>query len=106
MPKIQLGDSVVTHITAINVDPTHQAELLRLMGERAHFMARQPGFISVSLHRGVDGKHVVNYVQWASRGELEAAQQAPVFRDLSGRFGGLIQDVESDFYDVVLVEEK
>ena len=36
------------------------------MKERAKLMARS-GFVSVSLHRGEDGSHVVNYVQWTDR---------------------------------------
>jgi Antibiotic biosynthesis monooxygenase len=37
------------------------------MTERARFMARQPGFISVSVHRSLDGRRIVNYIQWQSR---------------------------------------
>jgi hypothetical protein len=32
------------------------------MTERGRFMARQPGFISVSLHRSLDGRRIVNYI--------------------------------------------
>jgi len=106
MPTIQSGDSVVTYITTVNVDPEHQAELLRLMGERARIMARQPGFISISLHRGIHQGHVVNYVQWESQDRLEAAHRALEFLALSERFAALVQDVESSLYDVALVEEK
>jgi quinol monooxygenase YgiN len=106
MPEIRLGNSVVTHITTIDVDPIHQRDLLDLMRERARFMAKQPGFVSISLHRGIDGNHVVNYVQWADRAQLDAALRAPEFRAMNQRFGALIQDVGSSLYDVVLVEEK
>jgi heme-degrading monooxygenase HmoA len=37
------------------------------MTERARFMASQPGFISVSVHRSLDGRSIVNYIQWQSR---------------------------------------
>jgi heme-degrading monooxygenase HmoA len=40
---------------------------LSLMTERARFMASQPGFISVSVHRSLDGRSIVNYIQWQSR---------------------------------------
>jgi quinol monooxygenase YgiN len=106
MPEIRLGNSVVTHITAITVDPIHQLELLDLMRERARFMAKQPGFVSISLHRGIDGSHVVNYVQWANRQQLEAAHSAPEFDALSQRFSTLIEEVESDLYEVVRWAEK
>jgi heme-degrading monooxygenase HmoA len=104
MPKIESGNSVVTHITAINVDPEKQSDLLQLMENRARFMAKQPGFVSISLHRGISGMHVVNYVQWANREQFEAACKAQEFRALSARFNVLIQDVESDFFEIVLVD--
>ena len=30
-------------------------------------MARQPGFVSISLHRSLDGHRIVNYIQWENR---------------------------------------
>jgi quinol monooxygenase YgiN len=51
MPEIQQGNGVVTQITTVNVDPDKQDEVLALMSERARFMSRQPGFVSISLHR-------------------------------------------------------
>src|SRR6266516_2457288 len=67
MPEISENTDIVTQITTVKVPPNHQAEVLRLMTERARFMATQPGFVSVSLHKSEDGSHVVNYVQWANR---------------------------------------
>ena len=50
---------IVTQITTVKMRPDNQDEVLKLMKERARFMARQPGFVSVSLHRSEDGSHVV-----------------------------------------------
>jgi heme-degrading monooxygenase HmoA len=55
MPEISENNDVVTQITTVKVPPLHQAEVLRLMAERARFMATQPGFVSVSLHKSEDG---------------------------------------------------
>ena len=55
-------NDVVTQITTVKVPPNNQAEVLQLMAERARFMATQPGFVSVSLHKSEDGSHLVNYV--------------------------------------------
>src|SRR5437016_6026876 len=77
MPEIRKNSGVVTQITTVKVPPENQAEVLELMKERARFMATQPGFVSVSLHRSEDGSHVVNYVQWRNRDEL---QRAPLGR--------------------------
>ena len=67
MPHIRTDNQPVTQITVIEPEPGKQAETLSLMTERARFMARQPGFISVSLHRSLDGQRIVNYIQWQSR---------------------------------------
>jgi heme-degrading monooxygenase HmoA len=55
MPEIRKNSGVVTQITTLKVPPQNQDEVLELMKERARFMATQPGFVSVSLHRTQDG---------------------------------------------------
>jgi heme-degrading monooxygenase HmoA len=104
MPDIRESNGIVTQITTVKVEPQHQSEVLQLMTERARFMAKQPGFVSVSLHRSSDGSHIVNYVQWTSRDTLAAAHHAPEFRQKWPRFGELVKDVEPCLYEVVLTE--
>ena len=101
MPDIREDNGIVTQITTVKMTPENQDEVLRLMKERSEFMARQPGFVSVSLHRSEDGSHVVNYVQWTNRDKLQAAHHSPEFRKKWPRFGELIQDVEPCLYEVV-----
>ena len=78
MPHIQPNNGVVTQITTVKVDAKNQPEVLQLMTERAKFMAAQPGFVSISLHRGADNNHIVNYVQWSSREQLKAVSDRRV----------------------------
>jgi heme-degrading monooxygenase HmoA len=104
MPEIRENNDIVTQITTIKVPPDNQAEVLKLMTERARFMATQPGFVSVSLHRSEDGGHVVNYVQWTNRDELAAAHNSPEFRAKWPRFGELIKEAEPCLYHVAHVE--
>ena len=104
MPEIREDNGVVTQITTVKVPPDNQSEVLDLMTERARFMATQPGFVSVSLHRSEDGSHVVNYVQWTDRERLAAEHHSPEFRKKWPKFGELVQDVEPVLYDVVLTE--
>ena len=66
MTDIAENQGIVTQITTVKMKPTNQDEVLQLMEERAKFMATQPGFVSVNLHRSQDGSHVVNYVQWTT----------------------------------------
>jgi heme-degrading monooxygenase HmoA len=104
MPEIREANDIVTQITTVKVPPQNQAEALQLMEERARFMATQPGFVSVSLHRSEDGSHIVNYVQWTNRQKLEAAHHSSEFRKKWPRFGELIQEAEPCLYKVVHIE--
>ncbi len=104
MPEIRKDSGIVTQITTVKVEPDKQSDVLALMTERARFMASQPGFVSVSLHRSSDGSHIVNYVQWRGREQLTAAHHNPEFRNKWPRFGELVEDVEPCLYEVVLTE--
>jgi heme-degrading monooxygenase HmoA len=104
MPDIRENPGVVTQITTVKMQPGNQDEVLALMKERARFMATQPGFVSLSLHRSEDGTHVVNYIQWTDREKLKAAHHSPEFRKKWPRFGDLVRDVEPSLYDVVQIE--
>jgi heme-degrading monooxygenase HmoA len=104
MPEIRQHNGICTQITTVKLPPDNQEEILKLMMERARFMATQPGFVSVNLHRSKDGSHVVNYVQWTNPDKLAAAHHAPEFRKKWPRFGELVQEAEPCLYDVVLVE--
>jgi heme-degrading monooxygenase HmoA len=104
MPDIRENPGVVTQITTVKTTPDNQDEVISLMKERARFMARQPGFVSISLHRSEDGSHVVNYVQWTDRNKLTAAHHSPEFRKKWPRFGELVKDVDPQLYDVVQIE--
>jgi heme-degrading monooxygenase HmoA len=101
--RIQSDNQPVTQITIIEPEPGKQAESLALMAERARFMAGQPGFISISLHRSLDGKRIVNYIQWQSRELLHAAHQAPEFRKEWQHFDQLTDEIDPHLFEVTLV---
>jgi heme-degrading monooxygenase HmoA len=104
MPEIRENAGVVTQITTVKLPPDNQDEVLSLMIERARLMAKQPGFVSVNLHRSKDGSHVVNYIQWTNPDKLKAAHHSPEFRKQWPRFGELVKEIEPCLYDVVHVE--
>ena len=106
MPNIQKDNQAVTQITIIEAEPERQQEALSLMAERAHFMARQPGFVSISLHRSLDGKRIVNYVQWESRDLLAAAHRSPEFRKQWGHFDELADEIDPHLYEVARVVDR
>ena len=104
MSDIRPNNGICTQITTVKLSPDNQDEVLNLMKERAHFMATQPGFVSVNLHRSKDGSHVVNYVQWTNADKLAAAHHSPEFRKKWPRFGELVKEADPCLYDVVHVE--
>jgi len=95
---------IVTQITMVKLPPDNQDEVLDVMTERARFMARQPGFVSICLYKSQDGSHVVNHIQWTDRQKLEAAHHSPEFRKEWSHFGDLTQEIEPCLYDVVHIE--
>jgi heme-degrading monooxygenase HmoA len=103
MPHIHEDNQPVTQITVVESEPGLQADALSLMIERARFMARQPGFISISLHRSTDGRRIVNYVQWQSRELLQSAHHSPEFRAEWRHFDELTREIEPQLYEVALV---
>jgi heme-degrading monooxygenase HmoA len=103
MPHIQTGKQPVTQITIIEAEPDKQDEALSLMAERARFMARQPGFVSISLHRSLDGKRIVNYVQWQDSELLRSAHQSPEFRKEWRHLDQLTEDIDPHLYEVAQV---
>ena len=104
MTDFRKANGVCTQITTVKLQPENQEEAVNLMIERARFMATQPGFVSVNLHRSKDGSHLVNYIQWTSPEKLEAAHQSPEFRKKWPQFGKPANDIDPCLYDVIHVE--
>jgi heme-degrading monooxygenase HmoA len=106
MPNIRADHQPVTQITVFAPDPGKQDEVLSLIRERARFMARQPGFLSISLHRSLDGTRIVNYVQWQSREQLQAAHHSPEFREEWSTLDRLTGEIAPQLYEIVEVLDR
>jgi heme-degrading monooxygenase HmoA len=104
MTEISQDKGIVTQITTVKLPAGKQEEVIDLMKERARFMAKQPGFVSISLHRSKDGSHVVNYIQWTDPQKLSAAHHSPEFRKKWPQFGEIAEEIEPCLYDVVVTE--
>jgi heme-degrading monooxygenase HmoA len=104
MPEIDKSKDICTQITTVKLPPGHQQEVLNLMIERARFMATQPGFVSINLHRSRDGSHLVNYIQWTNPEKLKAAHQSPEFREKWPQFGELAEEIDPGLYEIVHTE--
>lgn len=52
---------------------SEQTKLLQAMKEKMEMFKPMPGFISMTLHPSLDGKHLGIYAQWRSRADFENA---------------------------------
>ena len=92
MPTIVERASYATFINVFTCKPNDQEEVVRINVEIIEKVATgSPGFISVSVHRSTDGTRVFNYLQWETPQHLAAMQQSDAFRQIAGRFTGLIE---------------
>jgi quinol monooxygenase YgiN len=76
MPTISKGRAPLTFINVFTVSPEKQEELIALLKEVTERHVRHhKGFVSASLHRGLDGGKVTMYAQWESIGDYEAMRK-------------------------------
>lgn len=77
MATITKDNPVFTVMVRLTVKPERQRELVDLSARMIPLFQRQPGFISLSLHRSLDGTQVVTYLQWRSQADHAACQASP-----------------------------
>jgi quinol monooxygenase YgiN len=78
MTTISLSRTLVTLINVFTVEPANQQQLLELLARATESSVRlAPGFISSSLHRGLDGTKVTMYAQWRSVEDYQAMRENP-----------------------------
>jgi hypothetical protein len=105
MPKITANLGVITQINVFTAPEGGQDALIAFLKEAAQVASTVDGWLSASLHRGLDGRHVVNYAQC----EDQAAMRR-VFEILSA--GGWIDgdkrlgNASPGLYEVVYTLEK
>jgi hypothetical protein len=73
------------HITLINVFTCAEVRQNELVAEldkaTVELFSHQPGFISANIHASLDKTRVVNYAQWASIEDLDAARDVRDIQD-------------------------
>lgn len=72
MPAIAKNNEVLTVIIVFSVEPQRQQELIDTILGFLETVKKQPGFVSASLHKSLDGVRVLNYAQWRSQADYEA----------------------------------
>jgi heme-degrading monooxygenase HmoA len=76
--RIRANTTAVALINVFTVDPAEQQQLVELWEHATDAVMRhQPGFISATIHRSLDGTKVINYAQWESREAFAAMFRHP-----------------------------
>ena len=78
MTTISPSSKLVTLINVFTVAPANQQKLIGLLSRATETSVRHaPGFISASLHRGLDGTKVTMYAQWRTVEDYQAMRENP-----------------------------
>ena len=72
MAIIQAHKGIVTQINTFTVPAGGQQALIDVLAEAVMCARQEPGWISASLHRSLDGTRVVNYAQSENLAAAEA----------------------------------
>ena len=102
MSTIAKHNDVATVIFSFAVEPERQQELIDLMIDALETTTKhQPGFVSASFHKSLDGVRVFNYAQWRTQAEYEAFAQSSEEQAISAKFSQF-QLLDSHVYEVVI----
>jgi quinol monooxygenase YgiN len=77
MTVISKENNYLTLINVFTVDPSNQQKLVELLTLATATVRQVPGFVSSSLHRGLDGTKVTMYAQWRSQEDYNAMRSNP-----------------------------
>jgi len=104
MIEISVRNEVVTLVNVYRVRPGEQEALLDyLVKDVQEYFRLFPGFVSVSLHKSLDGTSVVNYAQWRSVDDFESMLRDPRTQThLQG--ANEFADTEPHLYEVTYCE--
>lgn len=92
MPAIEKNATYVTFINTFRCRPADQDEVVRINADIIdHVAVRQPGFVSATVHRSLDGTRVINYLQWETAEDLARMQRSAGFQAVAGRLAGLVE---------------
>lgn len=100
-PTIDAKTEIATFINVYKIEPARQAELAMFLSEGTDRVFRhQPGFVSVSIHRSLDGARVVNYAQWKSKEDIDRLMKNPEAQALAKQAAAIAMSVSPAVYTV------
>ena len=103
MPTIAKNNDVITVIIIFAVEPERQQELVDTIIEFLETAVKyQPGFVSSSIHKSIDGIRVMNYAQWKTQSDYQAFVNNSEMRKLFEAKLSQFQMRESHVYEVTI----
>lgn len=100
-PEIKQGEYIV-HFAEFTMQPDNQPKMVELAKEHLSPAMKQPGLISATFHRSLDGTRVINYGQWLNEDAIAELVKQPGFSKDKPYWDG-IADNEYHLYQVVKV---
>lgn len=98
-PQIQEGE-YITHFAEFSMPSENQPKMVELAKEHVKPAMKQPGLISATFHRSLDGTRVINYGQWDNPAAIKELVKQPGFSKDKPYWDG-IADNEYHLYEVV-----
>ena len=105
MSTISADTGVMTLINTFDVEPDDADRLVDLLVEATDkVMRHRGGFVSANIHKSEDGSKVVNYAQWATRGDFEAMRADPEAQVHMKQCAEVAKSFSPVVYEVVFAE--
>jgi quinol monooxygenase YgiN len=102
MTTIAANSQLTTSITVFTAAPKNQRKLVGLLVRARKVIEKQPGLVSINIHKSLDKTQVISYSQWQSRQAFdEMLQNATVIPYVQAVLK--IATIEPHFYEVVAV---
>ena len=95
------GPTTFVLINIFELSADRQHALIMLLEDFTDRVTRHmPGFVSATVHRGLDDTHVANYVRWKTREHFNAMLADPRSRDHMQQTQAMALSVSPVFYEV------
>jgi quinol monooxygenase YgiN len=98
-PEIKAKE-YITHFAEFSMQPANQPKMVELAKNHLQPAMKQPGLISATFHRSLDGTRVINYGQWKNSEAIAELVKQPGFSQDKPYWDG-IADNEYHLYEVV-----
>ena len=100
-PQIK-EDEYIVHFAEFTMKPENQPKMIELAKEHIKPAMEQPGLLSATFHRSLDGIRVINYGQWENEKAIAELTKKPGFSRAEPYWKD-IADNEYHLYKVVHV---